>query len=128
MFRGQFAMNDPCPKCGLLFQREEGYFLGAMYFSYLLGAALIMPAFFAAQWLLPGWNGNHLALLVWLLYLPLVPAIFRYSRALWIYCERWGRFTDSTAGAYEKHRLQQIAAQARAPDRVSSADDHPPAG
>src|SRR5690242_14056243 len=34
IFRGVFAMNDPCPDCGLLFQREEGYFLGAMYISY----------------------------------------------------------------------------------------------
>ena len=36
MFRGVFAMNDPCPVCGLLFKREEGTFLGAMYVSYVL--------------------------------------------------------------------------------------------
>ncbi|MGL4550618.1 MAG: DUF983 domain-containing protein [Gemmataceae bacterium] len=111
MFRGQFAMNDPCPVCGLLFQREEGYFLGAMYFSYVLGAAVILPGFFLAQYLLPGWNGTRVALLVWVLYLPLVPMIFRYSRTMWVHAERWGRFTDSTAGAYEKHRLREIAAQ-----------------
>ena len=34
MFRGGLSMNDPCPECGLIFQREEGYFLGAMYVSY----------------------------------------------------------------------------------------------
>ena len=27
MFRSLFDMNDPCPECGTLFQREEGYFL-----------------------------------------------------------------------------------------------------
>jgi len=30
-------MNDCCPACGLLFNREPGYFLGAMYISYTLG-------------------------------------------------------------------------------------------
>jgi hypothetical protein len=111
MFRGIFAMNDPCPVCGLLFQREEGYFLGAMYFSYVLGAAILLPAYFLAQYLLPGWNGGYVAILVWLLYLPLVPAVFRASRALWIYWDRWGSFSDVSAGPYEKHRLHEIAAE-----------------
>src|SRR5437763_3949115 len=32
-------MNERCPVCDLRFEREEGYFLGAMYISY--GLALI---------------------------------------------------------------------------------------
>ena len=109
MFRGTFAMNDPCPDCGLLFQREEGYFLGAMYFSYVLGTALLLPGFFLAQHLLADWDGTLVAVLAWLLYLPLVPPVFRYSRALWVYFERWGRFSSLDATVYEKHRLQQLA-------------------
>lgn len=109
MFRGPFAMNDPCPTCGLLFQREEGYFLGAMYFSYALGSFLLFPAFYVATHFLPSWDGTWVAVLVWVLYLPFVPMVFRYSRAIWIYLDRWGRFDDSTAGAYEKVRLRQIA-------------------
>lgn len=111
MFRGVWGMNDPCPKCGLLFQREEGYFLGAMYFSYVLGALILIPSFFLAVALLPEWNGTLLAVLVWVLYLPLVPVVFWYSRALWVHCERWGRFSDSDAGPYEKQRLREIAAR-----------------
>jgi len=38
-------MNEHCPHCGLRFEREQGYFLGAMYISY--GLALPMIAFFA---------------------------------------------------------------------------------
>lgn len=34
-------MNDRCPTCGLHFNREPGYFLGAMYISYGLGLAVI---------------------------------------------------------------------------------------
>ena len=34
-------MFERCPVCGLKFEREQGYFLGAMYVSY----ALAIPPF-----------------------------------------------------------------------------------
>jgi len=39
-------MNDRCPACDLKFEREQGYFLGAMYISY--GVALVMITAIAA--------------------------------------------------------------------------------
>jgi hypothetical protein len=104
-------MNDPCPVCGLVFQREEGYFLGAMYFSYVLSAALMIPAYFVAAALLPDWSGVAVTFLVWLPYLFLVPAVFRYSRVLWIYFERAGCPSDASAGPYEKLKLRQPTAR-----------------
>ena len=109
MFRGAFAMNDPCPVCGLLFQREEGYFLGAMYFSYLIGAVLLTAFYFTAAALLPDWSSPAVALVAMLPYLPLMPAVFRYSRVLWVYLERMADPNDASAGAYEKLRLRQLA-------------------
>jgi uncharacterized protein (DUF983 family) len=109
IFRGAFAMNDPCPICGLLFQREEGYFLGAMYFSYLLASAILIPCFFVLAALLPSLDGVLVALLTTLLYVPLVPLVFRYSRVLWIYFERLGCPSDLSAVSYEKVRQWQIA-------------------
>ena len=44
-------MNDPCPVCGLVFEREPGYFLGAMYFSYALAVFIIAPLFILLYWL-----------------------------------------------------------------------------
>src|SRR5208282_3350494 len=50
-------MHARCPACGLKFEREQGYFLGAMYFSYAIGCvaisllALIVSAFL--RWDLP---------------------------------------------------------------------------
>jgi len=41
LFHGWFGMNDPCPVCGLILQREEGYFLGAMYVSYGLSVSFL---------------------------------------------------------------------------------------
>ncbi len=119
MFRGRFAMNDPCPVCGLLFQREEGTFLGAMYASYILGSALIFPMYFLISWLLPACPDLLVAVLAILIYLPMTPMVFRYSRVLWVYFERWSFPTDVSATAYEKYRLSQIAEQKA---RASSAD------
>ena len=109
MFRGVLTMNDPCPVCGLLFQREEGSFLGAMYVSYALSAAITAALYFALAALLPGWNGIAVASLAILAYLPFVPAVFRYSRVLWVYYDRVGDYTDLLAAPYEKYRLWQLA-------------------
>ena len=35
------GMHERCPACGLKFEREEGYFLGAMYIGYGLALAAI---------------------------------------------------------------------------------------
>jgi hypothetical protein len=102
-------MNDPCPVCGLIFQREEGYFLGSMYVSYLLSSVLLIAFYFALAALLPGWSGITVAFLALIPYLPLVPLVFRYSRVIWIHFERSGAPSDVSAGPYEKAR--QRAAQ-----------------
>src|SRR5262245_17317767 len=41
IFRGRLAMNETCPACGLRFERESGYFTGAMYVSYILALPVI---------------------------------------------------------------------------------------
>jgi hypothetical protein len=107
MFRGRFAMNDPCPVCGLVFQREEGYFLGAMYVSYVLSTAVLGILYLLATTLLATRDNLPVTLAMLLLYVPLVPAVFRYSRVLWVYFERASCPGDLSAGAYEKHRQQQ---------------------
>jgi uncharacterized protein (DUF983 family) len=114
IFKGRVAMNDPCPVCGLIFQREEGYFLGAMYVSYGLGCAILVPLYFAVHWLLPDWNGIYVTFLALVPYLLLMPAVFRYSRVVWIYFERSGCPTDVSATVYEKARLRQLREQGRA--------------
>src|SRR5260370_26087455 len=79
VFRGSLTMNDPCPVCGLIFHREEGYFLGAMYFSYLLSSVLITAFFFTAGALLPDWSGFVVAGPAVVVYAPVIPAVVPYS-------------------------------------------------
>jgi hypothetical protein len=110
-FCGLFAMNDPCPNCNLLFEREEGYFLGAMYISYGMSSVILIAYYIVAAYLLPSWGSMAIALLVVFPYLPLMPAVFRYSRVIWVHFERWACPTDISAGAWEKQKLKQIAAR-----------------
>jgi uncharacterized protein (DUF983 family) len=115
MFRGSFTMNDPCPVCGLVFQREEGYFLGAMYVSSVLSMAAATPIYFTLAHFLPEWDSILLALSAFVLYLPLTPVVFRTSRVVWIYLDRAVCSGSASAGAFEKVRLEQGDGKAAPP-------------
>ncbi len=115
IFRGRFTMNDPCPLCGLVFEREEGYFLGAMYISYGMSSVLLIAFFLLGLWLLPGWNEMLVGLLAVVAYLPFMPAVFRYARVLWIYLERFACPSSMSAGAYEKYWLKRSSEEDAAP-------------
>jgi uncharacterized protein (DUF983 family) len=86
LFRGMFAMNERCPVCGRVFGRgEPGYFLGAMYFSYGLGIIVIGIFTGLLYFVFPSWRLWQLVTLAWVVFLPLVPAVYRYSRAMWLH-------------------------------------------
>ena len=79
-------MNDRCSLCGLKFEREQGYFLGAMYFSYAIGGLLLF-AFCLPLWLWTSLTYYRGLAVATLLLLPFLPAIFRYSRVLFMYMD-----------------------------------------
>jgi uncharacterized protein (DUF983 family) len=97
LFKGLFRMNDPCSVCGLVHEREPGYFLGAMYFSYALAILVLVPLFFLFLSVLPTWPVLLVPLLPVLLYLPLTPLVYRYSRVFWIYFDRLGGAADRSS-------------------------------
>ncbi|HUK21111.1 MAG TPA: DUF983 domain-containing protein [Gemmatimonadales bacterium] len=84
MFSGPFTMRDRCPVCGHQFEREQGFFQGAMYVSYTLGI-FVFAFLVGICWLLLARRVGPVrtVLVAALLYFPLVPALFRYSRAIW---------------------------------------------
>jgi uncharacterized protein (DUF983 family) len=112
LFHGLVGMNDPCPHCGLLFQKEEGYFLGAMYVSYGLATGILIPLYLLAAWLLPTRDSILVAVVATLAYVPFIPLVFRYSRLLWIYLDRAVCGSETSAQPYEKVRREQLAGQA----------------
>jgi uncharacterized protein (DUF983 family) len=107
VFRGLFAMNDPCPECGLIFQREEGTFLGAMYVSYVLANIFMISTFFCLCWLLD-WGEITTFFVTLALYVPLIPLVFRYSRVMWLYFERLGNVNDVSTTCLEEVRRQEL--------------------
>jgi len=87
IFRGFPRMNERCPVCNLKFEREQGYFLGAMYISY--GLALVMITLFTAGlWAATGWWITSATIWGVVLFLPFAPTITLFSRVLWIYLDQ----------------------------------------
>jgi Protein of unknown function (DUF983) len=80
-------MWERCPNCGLKFEREQGYFLGAMYISYG-GALITIVALALLLWALTPWSLQKITVWAILLFLPLAPTIALFSRVLWIYLDR----------------------------------------
>ena len=79
------ATYKSCPHCGVQYEQEPGFFVGAMYVSYaftmaiLLGTAFILYNFFGDP-----------DLIVYITTVPavvllLLPIVFRYSRTVFLY-------------------------------------------
>jgi uncharacterized protein (DUF983 family) len=84
MFSGRLAMNATCPVCGYRFEREQGFFQGAMYVSWVLGVAYLAVLGVLAQILLvPRIGIAGAATVVILIHVACIPAVFRYSRVIW---------------------------------------------
>ncbi len=80
-------MCERCTVCDLKFQREEGYFLGAMYISF--GLALVIISLIAVLlWVMTGWWITKDMIWAVVLFLPLAPAISLFARVLWIYLDQ----------------------------------------
>ncbi len=79
-------MNEPCPRCGLRFEREPGYWTGAMMASYALGVPVLV-VIVAALWLLTGWDIVLVLIAGDVLFLAAAPFIWRYSRVVWLHLD-----------------------------------------
>jgi uncharacterized protein (DUF983 family) len=87
IFAGFPGMQERCPNCGLKFEREQGYFLGAMYISY--GLALVTIVVLGLLlWACTSWSLQRITVWAILLFLPLAPTLTLFSRVLWIYLDR----------------------------------------
>ena len=50
LFRKGFAMHERCRACAYRFEREQGYFVGAMYVNYGVTVLIIVAGYFALEW------------------------------------------------------------------------------
>ena len=83
LFNGWLSMPPTCDHCGLLYQREPGYFLGSIYFNYGITAVLVTAGYFVGYFFTNIPNDVLLGgLLAFILLFPLW--FFRYARSLWM--------------------------------------------
>lgn len=86
-------METDCPRCGLHFEREPGYWLGSMTFN--LGITLgiffvVLIGGMALFWPDPPWTALWIATIVITALAPIV--IHPWSRTLWVAVERHVRW------------------------------------
>lgn len=87
VFSGILDMHRACPSCGHVFEREHGYFVGAMVVSYAIGV-IAYGGLTLALWLGVGMS-VELALVAGALSLiAAAPVIVRYSRVIWMYLDQ----------------------------------------
>lgn len=92
-------MHKICPSCGHKYEKEPGYFFGAMYVSYGLSVA-VGVAIFVALYVL----ASPLSIEVYMISIGVglvffTPPIFRYSRLIWM-----NMFTKYQPNAIHKHQ------------------------
>jgi uncharacterized protein (DUF983 family) len=78
-----FRMYGQCRTCGLKFEREQGYFIGAMYINYAATIVVAVPGFF----LLDAFAGLTInqQLAIWVPFAIVFPlAFFHHARSLWL--------------------------------------------
>ncbi|MDH5365634.1 MAG: DUF983 domain-containing protein [Cyclobacteriaceae bacterium] len=77
-------MNEYCNVCGLRFEVEPGFFIGAMYISYAVTVSILfITGIF--MWLFDITDLLFFITSVFVIIVTLLPFIFRYSRVLFLH-------------------------------------------
>jgi uncharacterized protein (DUF983 family) len=83
VFDGWFRMQTHCVACDLAFEREPGYFVGAIYVNYALTVAVVMPGYLALDAIFGASLLTQLA--CWVTFVLVFPVwAYRYSKSLWL--------------------------------------------
>lgn len=86
VFVSLLRMNQCCPECGLTFEREPGYFVGAMYVSYSLAIVAVVPTW--RVMVLMGVSDWGILLAIGFQLVLCSPLLFRYSRVIWLHFDQ----------------------------------------
>jgi uncharacterized protein (DUF983 family) len=88
VFEGLWRMRHHCHACRYVYDREPGYFLGAIYVNYGVTCVLALTLFYSLKDAVDWPLSTHLAVFVpFAVVFPLL--FFRYSRLLWMSIDVW---------------------------------------
>lgn len=83
LYRSPFRMHTQCDYCDLVYEREQGYFIGAVYLNVISTESLLLGTLLVYGLITGEVNQTILTVLMVLaLILPLV--FFHHSRSLWL--------------------------------------------
>ncbi len=83
LYQSFVKMNAQCPCCHMVFAREQGYFIGAIYVNVIATESLIFSAYLLSVLLLPVITPTVYAVLfIMAIMLPL--AFYRHARSIWL--------------------------------------------
>ena len=83
LYSKPFRMRDHCSHCSLKFEREQGYFIGAIYINYIATVAIAVPGFFVLDAFTNVTVNQQLAF--WIPFAVIFPLLFfHHSRSLWL--------------------------------------------
>ncbi len=83
LYAKAFRMRFHCGHCDLKFEREQGYFVGAIYINYAATVAIAVPGFFILDIFTAMTINQQLAL--WVPFAIIFPLVFfHHSRSLWL--------------------------------------------
>lgn len=79
-------MYERCSRCGLVFERAQGYFVGAIYLNYAVTVSICVAGFFLLDHYLS--LGVTTQIVLWTAFGIAFPLLFfRHSRSLWLSIE-----------------------------------------
>ncbi|MGZ3919796.1 MAG: DUF983 domain-containing protein [Bacteroidia bacterium] len=103
-------MKDSCSECHLKYEREPGFFYGALYVSYGLMSGIFIVWFFADRmWL--HLEALNLALIVIGTMLVMFPLVYRSARLIWLnFFVRYDKKYHRNKGSYhsKNHSIHKI--------------------
>ena len=81
-------MNKFCPHCNFKFEKEPGYFFGAMYVNYGLTVAESIATYIIAQFFFEETFDFRIIPIIAFVIIAMASFNIRFSRILWIYMFR----------------------------------------
>lgn len=78
-------MHTHCPVCGLRFEVEPGFYIGAMYVSYVMSVIIFATVSAAIYLLFNNPDFYYYVIGIPLMVLILLPFMYRYSRVLFLH-------------------------------------------
>lgn len=85
IFSGWWTLRDACPNCDLRYEREEGYWLGAIAINTgltIAAFAVVFVGMIVATWPSPPWGAVGAATIAVTAILPIV--LYPISKTVWV--------------------------------------------